>query len=140
LTYSSPCVNAGTPDGAPLFDLDGNPRDALPDMGAYEYVSPVAVEESSPKEFRLLRNYPNPFNASTTITYEIPEPGSVTLSIYNIEGQKVRNLVSGYRDAGTHSVNWNGLNDDGLAVSSGLYFIRIEMGRRVDTEKMVLLR
>ena len=109
-------------------------------MGAYEYVSPVAVEESGPQEFRLLRNYPNPFNASTTIAFEIPESGSITLSIYNIEGQKVRELESVYLDAGTHSVVWNGLNDDGLAVSSGLYFLWMEMDSYVDTEKMVLLR
>jgi hypothetical protein len=138
LKDSSPCINAGTPDGAPLFDLDGNPRDALPDMGAYEYISPVAVEQTS-REFALLPNYPNPFNAATTISFALPKSGSVTLAIYNINGQRVRNL-SGVFDAGTHAVNWNGCDDAGRPMSSGLYFSRLETNGIVKTGKMVLMR
>ena len=135
LQKTSPCINAGTPTGAPLFDLDGTPRDALPDMGAYEYVSPVAVEESGPQEFRLLTNYPNPFNPSTTITYTLPEPAPVTLAVYSITGQKVVTLVDEAMGAGTHIVVF-----DGTDSPSGLYFYRLESPGYTKTGKMLLVK
>ena len=140
LRPTSPCINTGTPVGAPLFDLEGNPRDALPDMGAYEYVSPEAVEETVPQELALLASYPNPFNAAATISFELPEPGLAVLAVYNVSGQKVRELAAAWFEAGPHSAVWDGCDDAGNQVSSGLYFMRLQEGRMIGTGKMVLLR
>jgi hypothetical protein len=144
LQDSSPCIGAGTAVDAPAFDIEGNRRGTTPDMGAYENPlnkpSPVMVEDRAPSALDLFQCSPNPFNASTTITFEIPEPGLVSLSIYNITGQKMRDLVNEYFDSGTHFVKWNGLNEAGVPVASGLYFVRLEADKYIGRGKMVLMR
>jgi hypothetical protein len=87
-----------------------------------------------------LNNYPNPFNPSTTIGFIAPEAGNVRLSVLNIKGQKVKELYGGPISKGHHSVLWDGLDDRGVAVSSGVYFVRLEMAGRAQVHKMVLMK
>ncbi|MEO8167222.1 MAG: T9SS type A sorting domain-containing protein [bacterium] len=79
----------------------------------------TSVTESKPMEYSLHQNYPNPFNPSTTIKYDLPEPVKVSLVVYDVLGRKVTELANGSREAGYHSVRWNGAD-----VSSGVYFAR----------------
>ena len=93
-----------------------------------------------PYVFYLGHNYPNPFNSSTTIHYELPRPTHVILYINNAIGQKIRTLVNERKPAGTFSIVWNGKTDDGSAVSSGVYVYRIQAGDFKDAKKLLLLQ
>jgi len=93
-----------------------------------------------PETYELHQNYPNPFNAETIIEYQIPEAGKVEISIYNTLGQKVRTLVNSSITAGYHETKWNGMNDAGETVSSGIYFITLKAGNFIKTRKMIYLR
>jgi flagellar hook assembly protein FlgD len=88
-----------------------------------------------PDAFVLEKNFPNPFNPTTVIGYQLSAVSNVELSIYNILGEKVTTLVSEKQNAGHHQVEWNA---SGFA--SGVYYYRIEAGEFVDVKKMVLLR
>ena len=90
--------------------------------------------------FALLSNYPNPFNPETTISYEMAVDGIVELGIYNVMGQKVASLVNDYRSVGTYSTIWNGMNDAGNEVSSGLYIMKLTAGQTSISNKITLLR
>ena len=85
-------------------------------------------------------NYPNPFNPSTTITYSIPSDGLVSIDIYNIKGQLVRQLLSGEQSKGSHSVVWNGKDNNGRECSSGFYFYRVSAGNQSLTRKILMLK
>lgn len=94
-----------------------------------------------------LRNYPNPFNPATTISFQLSaeNSGKTDLSIYNTKGQKIKQLVSGQLDEGQHSVVWNGENEAGETVSSGIYYYRLlveanEGGRFTSVKKLILLK
>ncbi len=93
-----------------------------------------------PSEFALHGNYPNPFNPTTTIAYDLATDGNITLGVFNLLGQRVRTLVSGYQLAGSYRILWNGQNDVGHQVSSGVYFYRLHAGRYVKTNKMLLIK
>jgi flagellar hook assembly protein FlgD len=85
-------------------------------------------------------NHPNPFNPSTSISYAINVDGFVSLKIYNSLGEEVASLVNEFQTAGYKSVTWNGRNDAGATVASGLYFTRLTAGNQVRTEKMMLMK
>ncbi|HUU46252.1 MAG TPA: T9SS type A sorting domain-containing protein [Acidobacteriota bacterium] len=85
-------------------------------------------------------NFPNPFNAATLISYELSDAGPVSIVVYNILGQNVRTLVNGERSAGTHTETWDGTDNSGRTVSSGMYFYRVQAGGEVVTRKMSLLK
>lgn len=103
--------------------------------------SSVAEEETSiPGYFELLPNFPNPFNNQTLIKYTLSKPVEVSLTIYNILGQQVRTLVKDDKQSGTMSVAWNGKDDRGKEVSSGIYFYRLKAGEYSQTRRMVLLK
>lgn len=93
-----------------------------------------------PTEFELSQNYPNPFNPTTTISFSLPAAGNVSLEVFNVLGQKVRTLVDGDMTAGLHSVEWDGRNEGGVGVSSGVYFYRIATDNNVETKKMMMLK
>jgi len=93
-----------------------------------------------PKSTRLLPNYPNPFNPGTIIKFELPHNSFVRLEIYNILGQKIRTLISKQITAGVHSIKWNGMDDFGRNVSSGIYLYKIRTEDFSQTNKMFLLR
>jgi hypothetical protein len=85
-------------------------------------------------------NYPNPFNPETTISYNIPKKGNVTVDIYNIKGQKVKSLLNEEQEAGKHSIIWKGNNDKGQKVSSGTYLYRVKSGDEEIVNKMMLVK
>ena len=93
-----------------------------------------------PLAYQLRQNFPNPFNPETRIYFEIPNMHDVKLDIYNILGQKVRTLINNSFDAGRHTVNWNGRNDAGIIVPSGIYIYRIQAGNFMRSKKMLMLK
>ena len=93
-----------------------------------------------PASFALGSAYPNPFNPATTIRYHLPEAAEVTLSVYNVAGQRVATLVSGTQQAGVHEVRWDSRDAAGVPVTSGIYFYRITAGSFQQTRKMTLLK
>ncbi|MBN1290445.1 MAG: T9SS type A sorting domain-containing protein [Candidatus Latescibacteria bacterium] len=101
---------------------------------------PTAVTEEKPVEFALMGNYPNPFNPSTTIEFSLQQTGYIQISIYNTMGQKIRDIVTDYMNPGVHSEVWNGRDDYGNVVSSGVYLCRLKMGEQVATKRMMLLK
>ena len=87
-----------------------------------------------------MSNYPNPFNPETTISYSLDKNAQVTISVYNVLGQKVKTLVNDNRVSGTHSVVWNGTDSNNNKVSSGIYFYKLTSGTVSDTNKMILMK
>mgnify|MGYP006262515183 FL=1 len=110
--------------------------------GEEAYVLSMVDEilNSIPTEFALGQNYPNPFNPVTKMDISLPITGDVSLVIYNILGQKVRTLFSGELNYGYHTMQWNGLDDQGLRVSSGVYFSEFRSRDHRKTKKMLLLK
>jgi hypothetical protein len=107
-------------------------------------LSPTTGAESNsenelPKTFRLLGNYPNPFNPETTIVFEMPATGDISLRIYNLRGQQIKNLFEGPIDRGRHQMVWDGTNDSGTKVTSGIYFYVLKIGTIVVSRKAVLI-
>ena len=91
--------------------------------------------------FRLLQNHPNPFNPSTSISFQIYDPSkSHTLEIYNLRGQRVKTLASGFLEKGSHISVWDGTDADGQGVASGIYLYRLSNGSQVQTKRMVLMK
>ena len=93
-----------------------------------------------PTEFALSQNYPNPFNGRTAIRYFLPRDNRVELALYNLAGQKVATLVDGMRPAASHTVRWDGRDDAGAALASGVYLYRLQAGGREETRKLLLLK
>ncbi len=136
LQPNSPCIDAGNPD--PQYnDPDGTRND----MGAYYYNQGTGTEnyELQISNFKLI-NYPNPFNPSTTISFSIPEESKVVLSIFNIKGQKIKQLVNDQVSAGEHSIIWNGRDSNDKRVGSGIYFYKLKAGDYQKVKKMILMK
>lgn len=93
-----------------------------------------------PSEFRLEQNYPNPFNPSTVIRYQLPASSRVEISIYSLHGQKVRTLLAAEKPAGFYEIDWDGRDDRGKSVATGVYFYRLLTDGFVETKKLLVLR
>ena len=101
----------------------------------------TAVDENvTNAEAPVLAAHPNPFHPRTTLRFEVPRPGHVRLSIFDVAGRLVRTLVNESRPAGRHSVSWEGRDESGRSVPSGVYLYRMEAGNFVATQRMVRLR
>jgi photosystem II stability/assembly factor-like uncharacterized protein len=102
----------------------------------------TAVEEATsvPQRFALQQNYPNPFNPTTTIHFSLAQPAEADLSIYDLLGQRVATLVKGVQEAGPHALQWDGQDEQGRELASGVYFCRLQAGAQVETRRLVLLR
>jgi hypothetical protein len=163
--YSSPAVGQldgdddleialGTPSGLSVWDYKKSAGARRPwptfrgngcrtgyygDNAATGLADPV-TDVGMPVEFALMQNYPNPFNAVTRIEFAVAERGRMSLEIFNILGQKVATLVSDIRPGGTYQITWQGKDDRGFPVASGIYFYRLRSGQQVQTRRMVLLR
>ncbi len=130
----------GDPEGAFSYSeaivqlFEGEPEISDP-FDSYNY-----VDETEAAKFIVFPNYPNPFNPSTNISFILPSAGFATLTIYNITGRKVRELVSEKMSAGINTVIWNGADLTGRKVSSGVYFYQINSGAISKTDKMILIR
>lgn len=103
-------------------------------------VTHVSLTPEIPQEYQLFQNYPNPFNPKTTIRYQLPKPTGVTLQIYNLMGELVTTLVDEYQSTGNYKTTWNGKNQNGLEVASGVYFYSLITDDFVISNKMVLAR
>jgi flagellar hook assembly protein FlgD len=98
---------------------------------------------SLPNQYDLVQNYPNPFNPTTTIQYAVcseQSPAHISLKIYNLLGQEVRTLVDETREAGYYTVTWDGRDDWGSEVASGVYFYRLTAGEYSAARRMVLMK
>jgi len=141
--YDSPLIDAGNPAYIDsLLDCDWGLETVLSDMGAYgggAPAGPTAIGDdqivSMPSEFFTVSSYPNPFNAQTTISYQLPEASHVTVDIYDGLGRKVRTLVNETQSAGKHNIAWEASD-----MASGLYFYRIQADNYKAIRKMALLK
>lgn len=97
-------------------------------------------ENEIPEHFEVGPNFPNPFNNSTTIRVFLPAPGRMKLSVFDVNGRLVQLLKNGYLTRGRHHFQWNGTNQKGEAVASGLYFYRAEFEDKTITRKMLLVK
>ncbi len=94
----------------------------------------------NPLGLAVAQNYPNPFSASTRISYQLGSPGQVELGIYDTYGREIKPLFSGFQAGGTYTVEWDGTNQEGGAVASGLYFYKVVAGPAVITKGMMVTR
>jgi hypothetical protein len=99
-------------------------------------VSPI----TTPSKFLLLQNYPNPFNPTTTIGYDLPQQSAVKLTIHNVQGRQIASIQDEQKPAGSYQVLWNGMNQVGNQVSTGVYFARLQAGDFNQTIKMVYMK
>lgn len=139
LLPDSPCIDAGDPD-SPL-----DPDSTRADIGAYYFDQTVHIdnpgEPTGPYKFQLHQNYPNPFNSYTSISYYLPEPGVVSLSIYSITGQLVAELILGEtQESGEHRVIWDGRSRNGEFVITGIYFYQLKVGGYKESKALILIK
>ena len=99
-----------------------------------------ATAGGMPILYSLEQNYPNPFNPVTEISYMLPTACHVELCVYNLLGQRIKLLVNDYQTAGQKTVSWDGSDDHGNSVASGVYFYRLIIGESEDTKKMILMK
>ncbi|UCE17255.1 MAG: VCBS repeat-containing protein [Gemmatimonadota bacterium] len=104
------------------------------------FMALIKAEARIPREFSLAQNYPNPFNPETTIRFALPRSGRVRLAVFNIKGELVKKLREGETSAGYHEITWNGTDNQGQKVSSGIYFYSMETDVFSKTKSMVLLK
>lgn len=123
-----------------VFGGDNQFDNVVPYVEKLDLQTSVEEEIASPSEIELEQNYPNPFNPSTHISFKIPQKSKVFLEIFDIFGKQITTLVNEELDAGKHTVEWNGRDDFGNFVASGVYFYRISAGKTSITKKMILLR
>jgi hypothetical protein len=134
----------GMPDIAHNNNRSSGVRPALyvweydPSMSSVEEYQPG--ENAMPRSFELKQNYPNPFNPTTTIMYSLEKNGAVRLNIYNINGKLVRTLVNGHQVMGYHHVVWDGNDNNGHRVSSGIYFYSLEANSQKVVKKMTMIK
>ena len=100
----------------------------------------VSNDINLPSSYKLYNNYPNPFNPSTSISFSVPKSGNVTLEIYNVLGNRVKTITSGYHNPGSYTYSWNGEDEYNNKISSGIYICRLTAGSFSDSKKMVLLK
>ncbi|MEA2095484.1 MAG: T9SS type A sorting domain-containing protein, partial [Candidatus Cloacimonadota bacterium] len=139
LSADSPCIDAGDPTSP--FDPDST----IADMGAYYYDQGAGIDNN---EFQipelLLGNYPNPFNPSTTIFFELTakDAKNAKIDIFNLKGQKVKSLpVHQFTNSQVHQITWNGTDENGQPVASGIYFYQLKIdGKPVAQNKCLLLK
>jgi hypothetical protein len=123
------------------YDSDGHEstmhtRTNAPVAGTFVRV----FDSRSPSRFALSQNAPNPFNPATTIPFIIPDDGSVSLTIHSVTGQHVRSLIDAHMGSGEHTVTWDGTDDAGRAVASGVYLYRLSAGKQIHVRRLVVVR
>jgi hypothetical protein len=136
------------------FDRSGEAINVISDSTGYESVEPFTLDGvitvgeltdidygyNRPLDFELKANYPNPFNASTTIGFDLSSSGQVLLEIYDVLGQRVATLFDNYATPGSYSVVWNGRADNNQPLASGLYIYRLSLNGTTSTKKMSLIK
>jgi flagellar hook assembly protein FlgD len=112
-----------------MYSLDLN---QLPGVASVKVTEPVPVMQ--------LANHPNPFTTGTTITFILSKSSDISLDIFDLAGRKVKTLASGPQKAGDHGIDWDGTNEHGRRVASGIYFLRLETGEGAATRHLNLIR
>jgi hypothetical protein len=100
----------------------------------------LSISGGIPTEYSLLQNYPNPFNPITSISYSLPVISNIELSVYNLRGEKVKQLVNSIQQAGIYSAKWDSKNSRGVNVPTGIYIYKLTAGNKIFIKKMVLLK
>ncbi|UCC78824.1 MAG: right-handed parallel beta-helix repeat-containing protein [Candidatus Zixiibacteriota bacterium] len=132
LLAGSPCIDAGDPNSP--YDPDGT----IADMGAFYFDQLVGIDQGSsaiPEFAGLITNYPNPFNVSTRISFELPESGQAALTIHDLLGRRIGTPINGYLQAGVHNIVF-----DGSGLASGIYFYQLKAGDRTEIKRMTLIK
>jgi len=144
LGNSSQCHDAGTPDTTglylPEYDLYGNQRvfGSAIDIGCNEWNYPVSLHDENIPAIMPISLYPNPFHQETNMAYSLAKSSQVEISIYNLKGQLVRTLFKGTLNKGEHALTWEGSDDTGRQVGSGLYLLQLKMeGRKAISRKVI---
>jgi len=101
---------------------------------------PIKISIAKPERFELSQNFPNPFNPTTKIYFQLPERELVSLKVYNLLGQEVITLIDNQKEAGYHTAIWNGMDKNANPVTSGIYYYRIVAGSFIQSKKMVLIK
>ena len=91
-------------------------------------------------QVELFQNYPNPFNPTTTVSFYLPRPGRAVLTVFDVQGRHLRALLDEALDFGMHEILWDGTDDRGNHVSSGIYFYRLASGGKVITKKLTVMK
>ncbi|NIM97600.1 MAG: T9SS type A sorting domain-containing protein [candidate division Zixibacteria bacterium] len=136
LNKTATCLNQLFDDCDPYAPVTWLPTGA----GAKVAADQGDASGTLPKEFSLSQNYPNPFNPVCNISYALPTDCQVRLTVFNILGQKVRDLVDEHQSAGYKSIQWDGMDDRGRELTTGIYFYRLQAGDFVQSKKMVLIK
>ena len=103
-----------------------------------DFNAPYAAVKNPPEDFEMIINYPNPFNPSTIIEFNVKETDFISLDIIDIHGRKIAKLINGMPK--TNKLIWNGRNDLGITVPAGIYFARLETKYKIMTKKMIFLK
>ena len=127
------------------FTMDILSGQGLSEEDVFEFMASLTSDivqgnTEIPHQYQLIQNYPNPFNQMTMLTFLLKINVEVKLEIYNILGQKIKTLVNSHLQAGQHRYLWDGCNDSGIPVSSGVYIYRIKAAEFIKVKKMVLIR
>ena len=105
-----------------------------------DYVTQIDKPIEHSRKYNLIGNYPNPFNPTTSIKFVLAFESNLRIDIYNIKGQKVKTLLDTHYNAGEHSISWNGKDDNGSDVVSGVYFYKMQTNEFVAIKKMMLMK
>lgn len=131
-----------------IYAIGGSTRSVSSTVSTVEEYTPPSVtsvedpfdEQNNPTVFVLYQNYPNPFNPETRLRYQLTQPNRVLLQVFNLLGQEVRTLVDENKPAGFYEETWDGKDNHGLRVASGVYLYKLESGDSNLTKKMLLLQ
>ncbi len=123
-----------------MDNIGDNYEDMSSTFTIAERVLEVEKQAEYPTIINLISNFPNPFNSSTTIKYEISQPSQVEVMIYDMLGKEIIQLYYGIKEAGVHSIGWHGFDNLGNPVSAGIYLYQIHAGQFIQSRKMVLLK
>ena len=125
-----------------LWEPGNNYYDSLVTVGALQQITSLNVNEKifEPVYFNLFQNFPNPFNSLTNIKYELFKSGQVKIVIINSIGQDVRSIINKYHHLGEYFIQWDGMDDQGTKMASGIYFYKIILEGRIKTQKMIYLK
>ena len=142
----------GFTNGEELQDPNGEWTEGTAQPGNLELVTAPGDSNSKPTAtsvtdlfgnpaiYELHNNYPNPFNPETNIQFTLPQPSNVKIDVYNITGQLITSLTNNEFNIGTHTVKWNGKDDSGNSVSSGIYLYRMAANNFIEAKRMLLLK
>ena len=120
--------------------MSGNGSMRIENAAVKNVVVRIVEGSAQPKEFALSQNYPNPFNPTTRLTVEMPKTAILDVSVFDVLGRKINTLLQGEQSAGYHTVEWNGTDAQGLAVPTGMYFVRMTSEEFNTVRKIMLLK